>query len=845
MKNMMLVIASVFITLLSVTASPGSIAVGENILNNPELRATDDGLPLSWNYNFAGNNGRMKIVGDGEMREAVFFPGEGVCQLEQRDIHLVPGAKYKLGGWVKTKNLKAPMYGLVVTPYAWASAHGPSVPADTGGEWRWIEKTIEAPKSLHTTYACRAYVGSFESGSFSVRGLSLIALDEGGARGAVRAPKYGDYRRITPLTPRLEDISAGDSSFLFAYMTLDKKPRTCRVWTKMEGEEEKFCGDMPIVDGRFSVKLSGMKEGSEGVLRAEVTCDGAIECTASYNIAVRKHVPISHPAERKLNNMVTRLHTGMAKDGIVEFSVERDGWVFIAIEKAGCGLEVRLDDSATPIVPSSRKGGSFETMLRVARGDHRLYLKGACEGSILINAISGLYCYPMPGNIKHMAKSAPYRGDFFTNRLYAVFNQWGYGYGAGFSKAEWDDFYARGKERVGHMVPWRKDCEGYNGQYEPADLMAKRFRKCTFPMCAYDEIFITSFKPKWIFADAMRLLQDASCAPCAWSSGYHFPYTAVDTEYYSAILNAAHGRGRFFFEVYPRFDSKDIFEAEKYMSGIIDETCDRARRLVPDGMKGSYFVMGMYTMPGSFCYDVSCDSDPKWYYSRYVEKLATQPSLDGLAGFGMYCYHHAEEEEVRWVCALVRHYLLLGRTDSFAALHGIELDPKTVCNGNFANGLDGWTVEGDVRASKVSGYAKDVQRRRYCINSGDEVAVFRRVKSGKSRISQKMDGLVPGRVYALRYTVSPMKEIVKGAKAGEVRRYGLTAKVEGAEDVTTQMPIVRYGGAERNMPKLNARTIVFKAIEPTATLDFALDDDVNDSEELVLSAVRVRPYFED
>ena len=409
------------------------------------------------------------------------------------------------------------------------------------------------------------------------------------------------------------------------------------------------------------------------------------------------------------------------------------------------------------------------------------------------------------------------------------------------SKTEWNDFYARGKERVGHMVPWRKENEGYDGRYEPAELMAKRFRKCKLATYTYDEVFITSFKPKWMFADAMRLLQDAESAPCVWSSGYHFPYTALDAEYYSATLNAAHGRGRFFFEVYPRFESKDLSKAEKYMGEIIDETCARAQRLVPDGMKGSYFVMGMYTLPGSFCYDVSCDSDPKWYYSRYVEKLATQPSLDGLAGFGMYCYYNAEEDEVRWVCAVVRHYLLAGRTDSFAALHGIELDPKTVRNGNFANGLDGWAVEGDVHADKIPGYAKDVQRRRFCQNKGDEVAVFRRAKSGKSRISQKMEGLVPGRVYALRYTVSPMKEIVKGAKAGEVRRYGLNAMVEGAEDVTAQMPIVRYGGAERNTPRLNARTLVFKALGPTATLDFALDE----GEELVLSAVRVRPYFVD
>ena len=820
------------------------VAVGENILNNPELRATEEGLPINWNYHFENNKGRLKVVGEGAEREAVFSPGEGTCTLWQSDIRLVPGAKYKLGGWVKTKDLKASQYGLVITPWSWPFSIGPQFPADTGGEWKWIEKTFEAPKSNFEAYYCGAYTVNHKSGSMSVRGLSLTAVDEAGVEGISRAPRIGDYRRITPLTPRLEDIPEGDSTFLFAYMTPDRKPRSCRIWTRMEGGEERFCGEAPVVDGRFAVKLSGMKEGVRGVLRAEAVCGGEVECAVRYDIAVRRRVQISHPAERRLNNMVKRLRTAEAADGDVPFSAERDGWVFVSFEKSGRGLEVRLDDSPVALVPL-RGGGRFETMFRASRGDHRLRLKGAPGGRIVINSIPGLYCYSMPGNLSCLSGYAPYRGEFFTNRIYAAFNQFGYGYGAGFSKAEWDDFAARGKERVGHGLVWRKGCEGYNGQYEPAELLARRLRKWTLPSFTYDEVYISSFKPKWIFADAMRLLQDADSAPCVWSSGTHFPYTALDAEYYSACLNAAHGRGRFFFEIYPYFVTKDLQDAEKYMAGILDETGARAQRLVPDGLNSSYFVMGMYSGIGKFCYDKSCDADSKWYYGRYVEKIATEPRFDGLCGFGIYSYCNAEEEDVRWACALVRHYLMEGGTGSLAARHGFALDPGTVRNGNFAKGLEEWTVEGDVRADKVPGYAAAVQRRRGASGDADKVAVFRRTAGGRSRLRQTMDGLEPGRVYALRYAVSPMKEIVKGAKAGEVRRYGLTAAVEGAEDVTAQMPVARYGGAERNVPKLNARTVVFKALGRSAVLDFALDEGGDAEEELVLSAVRVRPYFID
>ena len=837
------IVAAIAVLLPAVGLSRG-VAVGENILNNPELLATEKGLPLNWNHDFETNNGRMIVIDGATGKEVVFLPGDGTSSLKQEDIRLVPGAKYRLGAWVKTKDLKADKFGFVVTPWAWLSAHGPDIPADTGGEWRWIEEEIEAPPSNFETYACRVYTVNHRSGGFSVKGLSLKAVEDAGARGVERAPKIGDYRRITPLMPRLEDIPAGDSKFLFAYIVPDSKLRKCRVWIRMDNEEERYCGEFPVIESRFEVALSGMKSGARGVLRAESFCNGTIECSVRYNIAVRDAVATSRPAEKKLNNMVTRLLTAVASDGESVFSAEHDGWVFIAIERADAGLEVRLDSLPQPLVPSCKKG-CFEAMVRISRGDHCLRVKGAIGGTLIVNAIPELYCYPIPGNLEHMVKEAPFRGDFFTNRIYTAFNMFGYGWGnKGLTAEELEDFRMRGKERVGHALPWRENCEGFDNHYEPAELLAKRLRKQKLQAYTYDEIFITSFKPKWIYADAMRSLQSSESVPCTWSSGHHFPHTALDAEYYSACLNASHGKGRFFFEVYPRFDSADISVANAYMDNIIDETCRRAQLLVPDGMKGSHYVMGLYTKIGNFCYDVSCDSDPKWYYNRYIQKLVTLPSLDGLAGFGMYSYHNAEEEDVRWVCALVRHYLLKGRIDDFAAKNGIKLDPKIVKNGNFIDGLKGWTVDGDVRAEKIPGYAQNIQRRRWCRNKGDDVAVFRRISGKPSLLRQRVSGLEPGRLYALRYVVSPMKEIIKGATIGDIRRYGITANVNNAEDVTALMPVAHYGGAECNMPRLNVRTLVFKALESSATLNFNLDND-DTADELVLSAVRVRPYFLD
>ena len=46
--------------LLPLVLLADTIAVGENILNNPELRATEDGLPLDWNCDFEGNKEKVQ-----------------------------------------------------------------------------------------------------------------------------------------------------------------------------------------------------------------------------------------------------------------------------------------------------------------------------------------------------------------------------------------------------------------------------------------------------------------------------------------------------------------------------------------------------------------------------------------------------------------------------------------------------------------------------------------------------------------------------------------------------------------------------------------------------------------
>ena len=830
------------------------VAVGENILNNPDLQASEGGFPLNW-IGSEMDKKYLKILEEDGVRFArmSFGAGECECNLKQSDIRLVPGARYRVGAWVRTKDLQASQFGLIVCNWGWSKSDGPTVPKDTAGKWVWLEKEFEAPKSSFNAYSFYAYTINQHAGTMDVRGPVLEALDEAGAKDVVRSLKIDEYNRITPIGPLLEDIPAGDSEFLFAYFTR-KEGLICRVHTRLGDGRERFQGDFPVVKNRIRAKLTEMTAGAKGEIRATIRQGDVVLASKTYKIAVRADVPLTYAPPKRLNNAVSHLLTVPAEDCETGFSMPQDGWVRINIDKQGRNTRVWMDGAEDPVV-FTRPNERLETMRYVRRGDHGLKVGGAVGGKLTVNAIPMLYCWAYPGANKWTENYKPYRNSFITNYLFASFNTFVWPFGPGVSEEEWKDFYRRGKQRIGHAIVWNEHYDGFNFDYETAEHLAGRLRDYASVTNAkktvgyvYDEVFMSFFKSKWIYADAMRLLQDADNPCCTWSSGYHFPYTALDAEYLSACLNASHGKGRFFFEVYPRFVSTDLAKAEAHACELIDETAARAKRLVPGFARSALFAMAMYTGIGRFCYDNSCDSDPKWMQDRYLRKLATVRDLDGLGGFGLYCYGDGEEEDVRWVCDAVRHYLLEGNTKSFAAMNGIELDPRAVRNGTFVRGLADWKVDGEIRPETVKGYAKRVHQRRFCVSSGNEVAVFKRRSEGPNRLSQTLTNLDPGRLYSVRYAVSPLAEIVEGGKEGPVRRYGIDARVEGADDVTESMPIREYGGAERNTPRLNARTIVFRACAKTANLVFtdwqsATESGGETGEELALSVVRVRPYY--
>ena len=835
---------------LSAGATAGTAVSCRNLLNNPSFDCSTDTLPDDWNLSYEFVRPYLSVGEDGQGRYMEFHPSSGEVVLKQDDMHLVPGAEYRVGAWVRSKALTVQRSGIVITSWAWAEDRGPSIPLETHGEWMRVEKTIKAPASHNETYNMVIYTVGMAAGELAVRNPFVEPIDERAADGVLRAPRPSELNVITPVSPLLQKIPAGDSSLMLVCRARKAKT-TCAVSVRFEGEEdERLQGEYALSGERIFARLKSMPENRLGELRLCLKSEGRVVAETKYEIHTLPAVSLSHPPERGLNGLVTRLLTASSKPGEYSFSMPEDGWAYISLERGDEQTTGCFDGDPTPVL-RWREGEHFETMRRLKKGDHILRLSGKPEGRLLINKIPELFCdsYPAPN-----LKSYAFVTDEFRRRyIYSAFNVYCYGWSMNnVSKDEWEDFKERGKSLMCQDVHWRPYIAGWTNRYETAEALAARLRRNSEGMSpfydgtCFDEVDIFCTREKWIYAQATRKLADLVRPFYTWSSRVRFSDCPLNAEYLSACLNASRGNGKFLFECYPHYSAKSETALRDYLDEYLDDTIRRGKVLSPCINPNAMIVMGMYSdMCGSISYDDAGRYDPKRLIDLYVRSLVTRRDFRGLGGFGIYAYNNANEEDVRWVSHVVRHYLIDGNSECLTDKLGIGWNPGIIFNGDFSMGLSGWTVESTgsiaVYADSLDGFGKGVLKRDRAGRDGDRGCVFGLGNGETNSICQVLRNLKPGRTYSVRYVVAPVKayrEKADGAWSADI-----IASVRGAEVVTDEMPVHRYGCVERHGKYCVQRTLVFRANAHEAELVFSCAPQAKVGENLFLSSVRVRPYF--
>jgi hypothetical protein len=554
---------------------------------------------------------------------------------------------------------------------------------------------------------------------------------------------------------------------------------------------------------------------------------------------------------RRLNTMVRRLLECEVQSGDErEFSLSGEGWIWIALD--GADGKVALDgaDAGAFAVEAAR----VEAMRYAGKGVHRLKFEGfGGRRRLVVNAVPTIMVTSFPE--PKYARTGRLAGEFLERYLYPAYNVFTYGWAPGnIPGAEWKKLAARGRMMFGHLCRWNKSVRGYVNRMEDPGHLAARFRG-TFgmrdPRCAgftFDEIAASSLLEKTNFTEALRLSRDLPRPVWVWSSGVKYEENPINSDYLSSIVSASGGRGRLLFECYAVTQRSEA-EALAYLDGYLDGSLAAADRMVPGFARSSMIVHGAYTRVGRYCTDCFADVDTKRFWDLYFHRLATGAVFEGLAGIGLYAIANGEEEDLRWASRIIRHYALEGRTDRLSDAYGFRYEPGHIGNGDFGDGLAGWTAQpaqpGSVKAAEVKGLAS-LQSRRNREAGGDTACVFRRSALKPNVLRRKIVGLEAGRLYSLRYAVAPVAEVA--SRKGGQRTLTLKASVVGAEDVTASSPLAKWGEPERSAGVLNARTMVFKAAAGTAELvftDWACEErpGAPAGEELALNFVRVVPYY--
>lgn len=820
------------------------VAVGENVLNNASLEFGDEGGPLDWNLSYEKVLPGADFIVEGGRNVIRFKPRDTETTVVQGGIALKEGSRMRVGAWVRSKGYVSLGGGIIIYNWAWTKSDGPALPRDTKGEWVKIEKVVTVPPSSDKRYSFAVYTLKMKEGVVEVRDPYLEPVDEAAAAAVVRAPSFCELGVVTPVAPLLSRIPAGDAELQFSFINRVKKGR-CAVAVKMKGDGDfRACGDFELKDGRVVAKLRGLKSGS-GLLRATMRDErGKTIAESAYPIRVVE--PRTLAPGKPLNGLVTRLLTATGTDGTYAFDMPKDGWVWISFAQGAPSLKASLDGLE---VVRHRDGEAYETMRRVQAGPHKLTVSGGVGGELVVNKVpaTSTYSYPLP--IPQLACYKDYAGDFMRKRLFPAIAIFSCGYSwRAMPPDELEDFLARGKEYYSQM------CR-QGGRVDSGEELAKRFSDPSAiegsPIVGrtFDEIPITCVGDKLEYSKAMRLLAESDLPMATWSSGYTFTHNALNAEYLSACVNQANGRGVFQFECYP-YIKADEAKANAYFDDMLNDSIRRAKRLVPGVLDNAWIIMGTYTrLDHSLNYDDCVEADYKRHVDLYLHRLATDPEFAGLAGVGIYCHHNAEEEDLRWILDLFRHYLREGKTDLPSDRLGYAYNPGVLTNGNFAKGLDGWKVKpaepGSIAARSFKELPK-LFKYRDSAHGGDWACVFRRSREKANAIGKELTGLVPGRVYSLRYAVTSVRDLTDKDAKPAPRDYGVKAKLSDVEDLTATSPLERITGAKRDLPKLNVRFVVFRALKPTARLGFfdtAAKDDKDVGEELAVSAIRVKPYY--
>ena len=504
--------------------------------------------------------------------------------------------------------------------------------------------------------------------------------------------------------------------------------------------------------------------------------------------------------ERKQNNLVAELLevASIAQPGgSFAFTRATPGWVFVAADCKNNGtIKIVLDrDTANETLIAHEPGGSDrqEAMRHVAAGPHHLEVN--CQGDarverLIVKSIPELVHCGLGFNAA--IKSYPrYDMEFLKKDILPNVTTLIVPSNIELPDETIDAWHGQGKRFVAEV--------GINSQAKTADEHYQFWKAFLDKAPFLDGFIINEFivnnpatspgqtlSPERqkrldaererhpIFEQAFRKLRadDSLRSKMVYvyfgGSGKKLNQEVIGKTFVPTIIDCGYriALERYLHEMSSEQKSKDALQL--FIDGIADW-----EEKAPGAKSHMIIAFGLFSMPPG-----GINKQPNVDYHVWMDQqmnvVANHPTLAGLAGLEWWTSILADEETVRFVGKLYRHYAIEGKTEM------LTRDPlflTHVDNADFERGIEAWTLhpaepesiqpKSHPRYGRIEGRFMGLGRPADPEHIGDTFLWMKRSEKGPNTFSQTIKNLEPGRLYSMKMFSCDYQDLVTPRKKTE------------------------------------------------------------------------------
>ena len=328
----------------------GAVRIGENLIRN-DFAGDGVGGVLNWSVcRSLGGVKAERLAEKGPSGHPVLrlSGGIGKFSFDHSMSKFVSNERFRLSVNVRTHGLDASARNeFEVYNGGWRWSGIAKIPPDTAGEWKEVVWEGVLKESPGDAYNCAFYFAGIPAGGYAdISNPSIVALTEKGAAGSLPRPDTKPFvPRITPVEPLLCEIDSDIAWIDFFFPgDLEGDVSDYEIAAKTAGKEA--CAALGA-DFHAKVVFGSIPAGCHG-LEVELRRKGGGTALFRNEYEIKAGHAIAATCGNRLNNFVTELRRERLANGDYEFTIARDGWVYVGFGGSYPGAGADIDGAAMP-----------------------------------------------------------------------------------------------------------------------------------------------------------------------------------------------------------------------------------------------------------------------------------------------------------------------------------------------------------------------------------------------------------------------------------------------------------------------------------------------------------------